>query len=139
MTSTPEQFLSAVRHTVSTHEWNADTRDHFVMLLEAAGAPLIEVPDKHRIAISIDEYYVPDGDYDLEGERAELASGQLTAYCVRLEKECECGNWNTVESLSGVVVASWNADNTYDTLDNIPDEYLRSVAAELITEQEDKA
>jgi len=134
---TPEQFLSAVRHTVSTHEWSADTRDHFVMLLESAGAPLIEIPDGYRVNVEIDSFYEPDGDYDLDAERRDLASGELTAYTVLLEKQCECGSWSVKQSLSGVVVETGNADNTYGSLDNIPDEYLRSTAAELITEEED--
>lgn len=137
MHSTPEQFLSAVRHTVSTHEWNADTRDHFVMLLEAAGAPLIVIPDGYRVNVERDQYYESDGDYDLEEERAKLASGEWGAYAVLLEKRCECGNWNVVQSLSGVVIDNGYADNYYSDLDEIPNDYLRSVAAELITEEED--
>lgn len=136
MPTPPEQFLSAMRHTMSTHEWNADLSDHIIMLLNQAGAPLIEIPADHRVAISLDEYYESDGDYDLEQERRSLQSGELTAYVVRLEKQCECGNWSVIESLSGVVVETGNADNTYDDLDHIPDTYLRSVAAELITEAE---
>lgn len=133
---TPEQFLSAVRFTVTTHEWNADTRDHFVTLLQQAGAPLIDVPDGYRIRVEIDSYYTPDGDYDLERERAQLESGELTPYDVLLEKQCECGNWNVTQSLGGVVVETGNADNTYDRLDAIPDSYLTEVAAELILEEE---
>ena len=134
---TPEAFLSAVRHTVSTHEWSADTRDHFVMLLESAGAPLITLPDGYRINVERDSFYESDGDYDVEQERRDLASGALTAYAVLLEKECECGNWNVKQSLAGVVVESEFAENYYHDLDSLPDEYLRSVAAELITEEED--
>ena len=132
---TPEQFLSAMRHTVSVQEWNADLSDHVIMLLEQAGAPLIEIPEGHRITIEYDTFYEPAGEYDLEEERRNLASGRWGAYAVLLERKCECGNWNVIESGAGVVVEDdgSNHDNTYEMLAKISDDYLMAVAAELIT------
>ena len=130
------QTLSAIRFTLSVREFNADTLDHLTTLLEQAGMPLITMPENHRIIVEVDSFYEPDGDYDLEEERAKLQSGEWGAYTVLLQKQCECGNWNVIESLGGVVVEGSNWDNLYHSLDDIPEQYLRECAAELITEAE---
>lgn len=128
------QALSALQFSLSTKEFNADMFEHLVMVLGQAGYPLITVPDDHQILIETDQYYEPDGDYDLEEEREKLASGEWGVYTVSLQRECQCGNWIHVTSLAGVVVeGSWH-DNAYGTLDGICDEYLRHTAAELILE-----
>lgn len=131
---TPEQALGYLQMAMSTMEWNADTADHIRDLLINVGYPMIEIPDGYRILIDVDEEYGLT-DSDTVEEREKLDSGEWAAYNVDLEKQCECGNWILKQSVGAVVVESCNAENTYSELDNIPNVYLRQVAAELITEE----
>ena len=126
--------LRYLQATMSIREWNADTADHIVKLLTQAGYPLIEMPEDHQIRIEMDFDYVPDGDHDVADERAKLATGEYGAYRLLLQRECDCGNWVTVDSLSGVVVVGSAHDAEYGTIEGIPDEYLRSCALDLILE-----
>ena len=133
-TLTKRQALSALQFSVSINEWNADLRTHLLDLLTQAGFPELVLPDDHQIRIEHDTFYEPDGDYDLEEERQQLANGEWGAYVVTLERECDCGNWVHVGSLAGVVVEGAAHDNTYGTIEGIGDEYLRHVAAALLSE-----
>jgi hypothetical protein len=129
--------LSAIQHTLSAREFNADTLDHLTMLLTSAGFPLITIGEDERVRIVLDHDYEPDGDYDLAEEREKLSTGEWTAYDVYVDVKCEhCGHWELYKaSLSGIVVETSNADGLYDgEISEIPDEYLRSVACELIVE-----
>lgn len=128
--------LSALRFSMASHAWDADLFDHITMLLTQAGYPPITIPDGYRILVEPDAYYEPDGDYDLEEERDKLATGEWSVYSVALQKQCECGSWNVINSLSGVVVETGNEYGTYDELDEIADPYLKHVACELIVEEE---
>lgn len=131
----PRIALGYLQHTMTAMEWNADTADHIVMLLTQAGFPLITIPKGHRIRIELDTEYEPDGDYDLEEERANLQSGDWGAYVVILERECDCGNYIYVTGLSGVVCeGSFHDGNVYTDMDDIPVGYLRGVACELVAE-----
>ena len=130
--------LHAIQHSLSAHEWNADLADHLIMILNQAGYPLFEIGENERVRIEYDTDYVPDGDYDLEEERAKLASGEWSSYMVAVDVKCgDCGNWtNYKASLFGIVVETSNADGVYDKgeLDNISDRYLKQVACELLEE-----
>lgn len=132
------QALSALRFSMETYDWDGDLFSHILMILTQAGYPPIEIPDGYQIKVEPDYDYVPDGDYDLEEEREKLASGEWSVYVVALEKQCECGTWQYVDSLHGVVVESSNQDGAYSKLDSLSDSYLKHVACELIVEEEGK-
>jgi hypothetical protein len=130
--------LSAIQHSLSAGEFNADMLDHLTMILTSAGYPLFEIGENERIRIEYDTDYEPDGDYDLEEEHAKLVSGEWSVYMVAVDVKCgHCGNWTKYKaSLSGTVVETSNADGVYDRgeLDNISDRYLKQVACELLEE-----
>jgi len=133
--STLLHVMRQLQVTMTVREWNADTADHVGLLLRSAGFDTIELPADHQIAIEWDQDYEPDGDYDLEEERRKLISGEYGAYRVFLQRECECGNWITVQSLHGVVVEGSNHDGSYGTIEGIGDGYLREVACDLMIEE----
>jgi hypothetical protein len=127
--------LRTLQVAMTSYEWNADTADYVQSLLTAGGFPPIELPANYQIRIEQDFDYVPDGDYDVAKEARELAAGELGAYRVLLQKECECGNWNTVQSVHGVVVSGSDHDQEYGTVEGIEDDYLRNVACDLMIEE----
>lgn len=136
---TKKQALRYLQATMSTSEWNGDTADHIVTLLTQAGYPLVELADDQYVLIHRDVYYEPDGDYDLDEERRKLASGELGAYVVTIQRLCECGNYKDGASLSGVVVEGDHHESTYSTIESIGDQYLREIAFALLTEEEASA
>jgi hypothetical protein len=130
----PRQALRCLQATMSTREWNADTADWVMTLLTQAGYGKIELADDQYICVVRDVYYEPDGDYDVEEERAKLATGEYGAYVVILQRLCDCGNFTEIGSLSGIVVEGDYHEATYSTLDSISDGYLREVAVDLMLE-----
>jgi hypothetical protein len=130
--------LSAIQHTLSAREFDADMLDHLTSILTQAGYPLFEIGENERVRIELDYDYTPDGDYDLEEEARNLADGTWTAYVVMVDVKCKCcGHWDLYKaSLHGIVVETGGEYGVYDhgELDNISDRYLRQVACELLDE-----
>lgn len=94
----------------------------------------VEVPDGYTISIVPDYEYDPRTAVDwptdeTEAYVAKFASGELHAYGVLLVND---ESEEIVNSVWGCDVETGNADNNYSKIANIPDEYLRSVARDLI-------
>lgn len=101
--------------------------------------------DRHAIRIVRDEEYNSrPGDFVAwtpEEDAAYVARfecGELTAYIVELVVDTygdgQGDDYEAVESLGGCDVENGAADGFYHSLEAIPDDYLRSVAAELVSE-----
>lgn len=113
----------------------------------------VALPKGVGVLIEIDEYFDPRGSYD-SGDAADNAEyvrrhveGELTAYDVALVRVDKFGNMVGVKkfdgaflpdylgpSLCGCDVETGGADGHYVTLESVPDDYLRSVAEDLVSE-----
>jgi hypothetical protein len=97
-----------------------------------------------RIVIEYDSEYLNNPaafvDWDEQSTREyveRFERGELTAYTVAVEDVagCPCGRDNRyLASLAGVDVDTLNADGVYDSVEAVPEGYLREVAAELWAE-----
>lgn len=112
---------------------------------------MAQLPPNVGVLIEIDHDYDPRTGYDT-GDAADNAehvrqheSGELTAYEVSLVQVDEYGNMVGIKkfggtflpeylgpSLGGCDVEHGAADGLYTTLESVPDEFLRQVAAELV-------
>lgn len=111
------------------------------------------LPKNVGVLIEIDQDFDPVGSYD-SGDAADNADyvrrhreGKLTAYIVSLVEVTEDGMMVAYgsalgkfsptfrgPSLCGCDVENGAAEGLYTTLESVPDEYLRSVAGELVEE-----
>ena len=86
-----------------------------------------------------DEYNARPGDNiswpdDPQAEReyvAEFERGEITAYGVIIERECDMDEWHHVDSVWGVDVRATNQEGIYTNPANISDEHLRETAEEM--------
>src|ERR1044072_6611974 len=98
--------LSAIQHTLSAREFDADMLDHLTSILTQAGYPLFEIGENERGRIELDYDYTPYGDYYREEEARNLADGTSTAVVVRVDGNAKCcGHGDLYKaSLHGIVV-----------------------------------
>jgi hypothetical protein len=99
------------------------------------------------IVIEVDQDYDPRTAVDwLDWPRAEIDAyvkqferGELTPYIVMIVRVWECPDCDqdhehVLASLAGCDVETSNADGRYPSAQSVPDEYLRTVVAELYAE-----
>jgi hypothetical protein len=115
----------------------------------------VTLPDEWAVVIIDDEEYnanpgtfVSLGDEEDAAYVEEFASGKLSAYAVMIVERDDEGRvpariWgdSVLASLWGVDVnidEHGTQDGRYDSLDQITDDYLRSVAADLISEAQER-
>lgn len=103
--------------------------------------------DRHVIRIVIDENFEAAGSVSWDDPEAEaeyvakFETGELTAYGVMLLLLDEDGEdeEELLGSLWGCDVENGAADGTYSRLEDVPDDYLREVAADLVSEAPEPA